>query len=230
MLYIVSTPIGNLKDITLRAIETLKLVDVIAAEDTRHTKILLEHYGIEKPVTSFFDHNQTVKGQYLLGLLKEGRSVGLVTDAGTPGISDPGYSLIKLAYDNDIPVTVIPGVTALIMALTLSGLPAHRFIFEGFLPPKTVGRRKKLESFKDEEGTVIFYESCHRILKTLEDIKQVLDDPYLVVARELTKKFEEVKKGKASELLTHFNAHTPKGEFVVLLNLRWRFVGLGARI
>jgi 16S rRNA (cytidine1402-2'-O)-methyltransferase len=219
MLYIVSTPIGHLKDITLRAIETLKAVDMIAAEDTRQTKILLDHYEIAKPLTSFFDHNQGVKGQYLLGILKEGKSIALVSDAGTPGISDPGYSLIKLAYDNNIPVTVIPGVTALITALTLSGLPAHRFVFEGFLPPKTVGRSKKLESLKNEEGTIIFYESPHRILKTLEDIEKVYSDPYLVVARELTKMFEEVKKGKASELIAHFAAHPPKGEFVVLLNL-----------
>jgi 16S rRNA (cytidine1402-2'-O)-methyltransferase len=219
MLYIVSTPIGNLKDITLRAIETLKAVDLIAAEDTRQTKVLLDHYEIQKPITSFFDHNQTIKGQHLLGLLKEGKSIALVTDAGTPGISDPGYSLIKLAYDNNIQVQVIPGVTALITALTLSGLPAHRFVFEGFLPPKTVGRCKKLESFKEEEGTVIFYESPHRLLKTLEDIHKVFNDPYLVVARELTKMFEEVKKGKTSELITHFTAHSPKGEFVLLLNL-----------
>ncbi|MBI3602344.1 MAG: 16S rRNA (cytidine(1402)-2'-O)-methyltransferase [Candidatus Omnitrophica bacterium] len=219
MLYVVSTPIGNLKDITLRALQTLKSVDLIATEDTRHTKILLDHYGIQKPLTSFFDHNQSLKGQYLLGLLKEGKSVALVSDAGTPGISDPGYSLIQLAYDHHVPVTVIPGVTALITALTLSGLPAHRFIFEGFLPPKTVGRRKKLQSLKQEEGTVIFYESPHRLLKTLEDIKQELSDPCLVVARELTKKFEEVKKGRASDLMAHFSAHPPKGEFVLLINL-----------
>jgi 16S rRNA (cytidine1402-2'-O)-methyltransferase len=219
MLYIVSTPIGNLKDITLRALETLKSVDIIAAEDTRHTQFLLEHYEIKKPLTSFFDHNQSLKGQYLLGLLKEGKTVALVSDAGTPGISDPGYSLIKLAYDNDIKVEVIPGATALITALTLSGLPAHRFVFEGFLPPKTVGRCKKLESLKEEEGTIIFYESPHRVLKTLEDIQKVFSDPYLVVARELTKMFEEVRKGKASELIAHFTVHPPKGEFVILLNL-----------
>ena len=220
MLYIISTPIGNLQDITLRAIEALKTVDIIAAEDTRQSKILLDHYGIQKPVTSFFDHNQKIKGERLLGILREGKSVALITDAGTPGISDPGYSLIKLAYDNDIPVTVVPGVTALITALTLSGLPAHRFIFEGFLPPKTVGRRKKLQSLKAEEGTIIFYESPHRLLKALEDIKEVLDDPTMVVARELTKKFEEVKKGKASQLLAHFTAHPPRGEFVLLLNFK----------
>ena len=222
MLYVVSTPIGNLKDITLRALETLKSVDIIAAEDTRQTKILLDHYGIQKPLTSFFDHNQSLKGPYLLGILKEGKSVALVSDAGTPGISDPGYSLIKLAYDNHVSVTVIPGVTALITALTLSGLPTHRFVFEGFLPPKIVGRRKKLQSLKQQEGTVIFYESPHRLLKALEDIKQVLSDPCLVVARELTKKFEEVKKGRASDLIEHFRAHLPKGEFVLLINLTFR--------
>src|SRR5437868_14893119 len=135
MLYIVSTPIGNLKDITLRAIETLKLVDLVAAEDTRQTKVLLDHYEIQKPITSFFDHNSKAKGLKLIEMLKSGKTVALVTDAGTPGISDPGYSLIKLAHDNSIPVSVIPGVTAVITALTLSGLPSHRFIFEGFLPP-----------------------------------------------------------------------------------------------
>ncbi len=220
MLYIVSTPIGNLKDITLRALDVLKSVDLIAAEDTRKTKILLDHYGIQKPLTSYFDHNEKVKGPYLLKLFKEGKSLALVTDAGTPGISDPGYSLIKLAYENQIPVTVIPGVTALITALTLSGLPAHRFVFEGFLPPKTVGRRKKLEELKGGGApTVILYESPHRLLKTLEDIKEVLADPYVVVARELTKKFEEVKKARASELMAHFTSRPPKGEFVLLLNL-----------
>jgi len=220
MLYIVSTPIGNLKDITLRAIETLKLVDLIAAEDTRQTKILLDHYEIQKPITSFFDHNQKIKGLKLLEILKEGKSIALVTDAGTPGISDPGYSLIKLAQDHQIPISVIPGVTAVITALTLSGLPSHRFVFEGFLPPKTVGRCKKLETFKEEEGTVVFYESPHRLLKTLEDIKTVFNDPYLVVARELTKMFEEVRKGKASAQIEHFTKNAPRGEFVILLNLQ----------
>ncbi len=219
MLYIVSTPIGNLKDITLRAIETLKSVDLIAAEDTRHTKVLLDHYEIKKPTTSFFDHNQNIKGQYLIGLLKEGKSIALVSDAGTPGISDPGYTLIKLAQDNNIPITVIPGATALVTALTLSGLASHRFTFEGFMPPKTVGRCKKLEALKGQDGTFIFYESPHRLLKTLEDIQTVLNDPTMVVARELTKMFEEVKKAKSSELIKHFTTHPPKGEFVLLINL-----------
>ena len=218
MLYIVSTPIGNLKDITLRAIETLKSVDLIAAEDTRHTGILCQQYEIKTPLTSYFEHNQIKKSDHLLKLLKEGKSIALVTDAGTPGISDPGYHLIHLAKKNDIPITVIPGPTALIAALTLSGLPAHNFIFEGFLPVKSGGRRKKLEEFKDEDRTIIFYESPHRLLKTLKDIEEILNDPVVVCARELTKKFEEMKVGKASELLTHFSRNKPRGEFVLLLN------------
>lgn len=217
MLYIVSTPIGNLKDMTLRAIETLKTVDLIAAEDTRHTGILLKHYEIQTPQTSFFEYNQLKKGDYLLGLLKEGKNIALVTDAGTPGISDPGFHLIRLAQENDIPVTAIPGATAVITALTLSGLPSHSFIFEGFLPVKPMARRKKLEEFKTEKRTVIFYESPYRVVKTLKDIEDVLGNPQVVCARELTKKFEEVKKGTCRELLSHFAKVKPKGEFVLLL-------------
>src|SRR3989338_8300602 len=182
MLYIVSTPIGNLKDITLRAIETLKEADLIAAEDTRHTRILTAHYNIQTPLTSFFEHNQIKKGDFLLSKLKEGQKIALVTDAGTPGISDPGFHLIRLAQENDIPITVIPGPTALIAALSLSGLPAHNFIFEGFLPVKSAARRRKLEEFKSETRTIIFYESPHRILKTLKDIEEVLENPTVVVA------------------------------------------------
>jgi len=219
MLYIVSTPIGNLKDITFRALETLKEVELIAAEDTRHTKILLNHYQIQTPLTSFFEHNQLKKGEYLLGLLKEGKNIALVTDAGTPGISDPGFHLIRLAKENDIPVTTVPGVTALVAALTLSGLHSHNFIFEGFLPVKPVARRKKLEELRDETRTIIFYESPYRLLKTLKDIEEVLDNPRVVCARELTKKFEEVRKEKARELIAHFTRAKPKGEFVLLLNL-----------
>ena len=218
MLYIISTPIGNLKDISLRALETLKSVDFIAAEDTRHTKILCGHYEIKTPLTSYFEHNQFKKGDYLLKLLQEGKNIALVTDAGTPGISDPGFYLIHLAQTNDIPVSVIPGPTALIAALTLSGLPMDRFVFEGFLPHKTHARRKKLEGFKEEPRTVIFYESPYRIVKTLKDIQEVLNDPWVVCAREMTKKFEEIKKGPASELLKHFTKTKPRGEFVILLS------------
>lgn len=218
MLSIVSTPIGNLKDITLRALETLKEADLIAAEDTRHTKILLDHYQIQTPLTSYFEHNEAQKAEYLLGLLKEGKNIALVTDAGTPGISDPGYPLIRLAQQNNIPMTVIPGVAACIAGLSLSGLPAHSFIFEGFLPVKSGARRKKLEELKSETRTVIFYESPHRIAKTLKDIEEVLNNPTVVLARELTKKFEEIKKATARELLENFAKVKPKGEFVILIN------------
>ncbi len=219
MLYIVSTPIGNLKDITIRALDVLKEVDLIAAEDTRHTKILTAHYQISTPLTSYFEHNQTQKSEYLVGLLKAGKKIALVTDAGTPGISDPGYQLIALAQEQQIPITVIPGPTALIAALTASGMPAHHFVFEGFLPVKSQARRKRLEFFKTEERTIICYESPHRILKTLQDIAEVLNDPIVVSARELTKKFEDIKKARASELVGLFTKQPPKGEFVLLINL-----------
>jgi 16S rRNA (cytidine1402-2'-O)-methyltransferase len=217
MLYIVSTPIGNLKDISYRAIETLKSADLIAAEDTRHTRILCEHYNIQTPLTSYFEHNKIKKAQDLLKLLAEGKNIALVTDAGTPGISDPGYHLIRLAKENGIAMTAVPGVTALITALTLSSFPCHSFIFEGFLPVKSAARRKKLEQLKAEERTVIFYESPHRLLKALADIDAVLKDAPVVCARELTKKFEEVKEGKAGELLDHFAKVKPRGEFVLLI-------------
>lgn len=217
MLFIVSTPIGNLKDITLRAIETLKSADLIAAEDTRHTKILLNTYDIKTPLTSYFEHNEIKKADYLLILLKEGKNIALVTDAGTPGISDPGYRIIKLAKENNIPTTAIPGPSALIAALCLSGLPTDRFIFDGFLPVKSNARRKRLEELKNKDKTIIFYESPYRITKALKDFQEILNDPVIVVARELTKKFEEVKTDKASELLEYFRNHKPKGEFVLLL-------------
>ncbi len=217
MLYIVSTPIGNLKDITLRAIEVLKSVDLIAAEDTRHTATLCKEYGFTAPLTSFFEHNEGFKAAQLLTALKEGKNVALVSDAGTPGISDPGFRLIRLAREHGIPVTVVPGACAAIAALTLSGLPSDEFTFKGFLPMKSGQRRKALEEAKAASGTVIFYASPHRLLKELKDIEEVLGDPVIVVARELTKKFEERLEEKASALLEHFTAHPPRGEFVVLL-------------
>jgi 16S rRNA (cytidine1402-2'-O)-methyltransferase len=220
MLYIVSTPIGNLKDITLRAIETLKSVDLIAAEDTRHTKILTTHYDIHTPLTSYFEHNKIKKADYIIEQLRAGKNVALVTDAGTPGVSDPGYHLINQAKINNIPMTVIPGPTAVIAALSLSGMPSDSFIFDGFLPVKSNARRKKLEQYREEDRTVIVYESPHRLLKTLKDIQEVLGDPNMVCARELTKKFEEKKEGRASELLSHFESRKPKGEFVLLFTGR----------
>jgi 16S rRNA (cytidine1402-2'-O)-methyltransferase len=217
MLYIVSTPIGNLKDISVRAIEILKSVDLIACEDTRHTKILLDHYGITTPTTSFFQHNRFVKGEQLLQLLKAGKNVALVSDAGTPGILDPGYNLINLAIQNGIALTAIPGPVALIEALVLSGKPAHRFYFEGFLPPKQHARRNRLETLAAMDCTVIFYESPHRILKALEDIKDVYGAREIACCREMTKKFEEIIRGSASAVSAHLQAHTFKGEFVIVI-------------
>ena len=198
----------------------MKSVDLIAAEDTRHTKILLDALcNIQPQPRVFLSTTKSAKPKIILQALQQGQNVALVTDAGTPGISDPGYYLIRLAQEQHIPVTVIPGATAAIAALTASGLPSHNFIFEGFLPVKSAARRKKLESFRNEERTVIFYESPHRLVKALEDIREVLQDPTVVVARELTKKFEEIKSAPASEQVRFFSAHAPKGEFVLLLNL-----------
>jgi len=217
MLYIVSTPIGNLKDITLRAIETLKSVDLIACEDTRHSRILLDHYGIKKPTTSFYQHNRFTKGEYLLGLLKEGKHIALVCDAGTPGILDPGYNLINLALKNNIEITAIPGPAAFVVALVLSGKPAHEFFFAGFLSNKKQARRNRLKELAKFECTIIFYESCHRILATLEDIQDIFGEKEVVIGRELTKKFEEIKRGPAKILLASLRQQKPRGEFVVIL-------------
>jgi 16S rRNA (cytidine1402-2'-O)-methyltransferase len=217
MLYIVATPIGNLRDITLRAIEILKSVDLIACEDTRHTKVLLNHYGIQTPTTSYFQHNKITKGEYLIRLLKEGKSIALVSDAGTPGILDPGYNIINLAIKNNIEITLIPGPTAFINALVLSGKPAHKFIFEGFLPKGPIARINRLKELAKLNQTIIIYESCHRILATLEDIKAVFPDTEITVARELTKKFEEVIRNKPQAILEIFKRRQPRGEFVVAI-------------
>lgn len=217
MLYIVATPIGNLKDISLRAIEVLKSVDLIACEDTRHTRILLQHYGITTPTTSYFQHNRITKGRYLLKLLKEGKAAALVSDAGMPGILDPGYHIINLAIENNIEITVIPGPSALINALVLSGKPAHKFIFEGFLPNRPVARQNRLKELAKLKYTVVFYESCHRILKTLQDIRDIFGDKEIVCSRELTKKFEEIKRGKAGDILDELKQQKVRGEFVVVV-------------
>jgi 16S rRNA (cytidine1402-2'-O)-methyltransferase len=217
MLYIVATPIGNLKDITLRAIEVLKSADLIACEDTRHTKILTGHYGINKPLISYFEYNNIKRGEYLIKELKEGKNIALVSDAGTPGISDPGSHIIKLAIENNIPLTFIPGPTAFIGALVLSGLPTHKFIFEGFLPAKSGARKNRLKQLKDENRTLIFYESPHRLLKTLQDILEVLGEREIALVRELTKKFEEIKRDKTSSLIEHFQHVVPRGEFIIII-------------
>lgn len=217
MLYIVSTPIGNLKDITLRALEVLKSVDLIACEDTRHTKILLNHYDIGTPTTSYFQHNRVVKERYLIKLLTEGKSIALVSDAGTPGILDPGYQIINLVIKNNIPFTAIPGPVALINGLVLSGKPTHKFIFDGFLPNKPKARQNRLNELAKLKYTLVFYESCHRIIDTLEDIQEIFCDKEIVCIRELTKKFEEIKRASAKNLIEDFKKQGPRGEFMVII-------------
>jgi len=216
-LYVVSTPIGNLADITLRAIETLKTVDLIAAEDTRHTKILLDRYGITKPTTSYFQHSKIQKVEYLIGQLKEGKSIALVSDAGTPGISDPGYKIIRLCIDNNIPIIPIPGPSGLITALTISGKPTDKFTFEGFLSNKSGRRQNQLKKLRDEGRTAVLYEAPHRIMKLLEDILAVYGDVEIALGRELTKKFEEIRREKVSASIEHFKSKGVKGEFIVLI-------------
>lgn len=217
MLYIIATPIGNLKDITFRAIEALKSVDLIACEDTRHTKILLTHYGITTPTTSFFQHNRFTKGEYLIGLLKAGKNIALVSDAGTPGILDPGYNLINLAIQNNLEMTFIPGAAAFVNALVLSGKPAHEFYFAGFLPNRSGARKNQLEKLKKLNCTLVFYESCHRILASLEDINTVFGGREIAVARELTKKFEEVLRANPKIIQEKLSKNKPRGEFVIVI-------------
>jgi len=217
MLYIVATPIGNLKDCTQRAIEVLKSVDLIACEDTRHTKILLNHYLINTPTTSFFQHNRFTKGEYLINLLKTGKNIALVSDAGTPGILDPGYNLINLAIKNNLEMTFIPGAAAFVNALVLSGKPAHEFYFAGFLPNRSGARKNQLEKLKKLDCTLVFYESCHRILASLEDIAIVFGDREIAVARELTKKFEEVVRAAPQVIHEKFQKTKPRGEFVIVI-------------
>lgn len=216
-LYIVSTPIGNLGDITLRAIETLKSVSLIAAEDTRHTKILLDRYGIETPTTSYFEYNKVRKADHILRFLKESKSVALVSDAGTPGISDPGYNIIRLAIEKGIPVIPIPGPSGLLTALTISGKPTDKFTFEGFLSNKPIRRKNQLKKLREEKRTIILYESPYRIQGLLADILEVYGDVEVVLARELTKKFEEVLRDKVSSIIGIFKSKKPKGEFIVIV-------------
>jgi len=217
MLYIVATPIGNLQDITLRAIEVLKSVDLIACEDTRHTRILLDRYGIGTPTTSYFQHNRLIKGEYILKLLTQGQNVALVSDAGMPGILDPGYNLVNAAIKNNIALTVIPGAAAFVNALVLSGKPTHEFMFAGFLPNRSGARRNRLKALAQMNCTVVFYESCHRILATLEDIQLVFGERHIAVARELTKKFEEIKRASPKDILGQLRKQKPRGEYVVVL-------------
>ncbi len=219
ILYIVGTPIGNLDDITFRAINTLKTVDLIAAEDTRHTGKLLEHFQIDTPQISYHENNRASRHGELLERLGEGKSIALVSDAGMPGISDPGYDLVKLCVERGISIVPIPGVTAAITALAASGLPTDRFVFEGFLTTKSKLRSALLESLAEESRTIILYESPHRLRKTLKDLREVLGkERAIVVARELTKLYEEIWRGTIEKAVAHFGGDKPlKGEFTLII-------------
>lgn len=220
-LYLVATPIGTLADITLRALETLKSVDLIASEDTRHSGILLSHYGIATQQVPYHDHNKVHMAPQLAGRLLEGKNIALITDAGTPGIADPAFYLVRLCLQKGVPVTALPGPCAAITALVVSGLPVDRFVFENFVPAKEGRRHALLESLKEETRTIVVYESPHRLLRLLEAMRDAYGNIPVVVARELTKKFEEVLRKPVNGLIEHFTAHPPKGEFVVLWNLKY---------
>ncbi len=218
MLFIVGTPIGNLDDMTFRAIETLKSVDLIASEDTRHTLKLLNHFDIKTPQTSYHEHNKKEKGLQLISKLKSGINIALVSDAGMPAISDPGEDLVTLCIQNNIEFTVIPSATAFATALVLSGISSKNFSFEGFLSAKKTERIAQLERLKKDIRTLIFYEAPHKLLKTLADMLEVFGDRKIAVCRELTKKFEEVLRNDISTLIEHFNNKEPRGEFVIVVS------------
>ncbi|MDI6906981.1 MAG: 16S rRNA (cytidine(1402)-2'-O)-methyltransferase [Thermoanaerobacterales bacterium] len=214
-LYLCATPIGNLEDITLRALRVLREVDLIAAEDTRRTRKLLAHYDIPTPLVSYHAHNRESRGKELLARLRDGRSIALVSDAGTPGVSDPGAALVARAVAEGVPVVAIPGASAALTALVVSGLPTARFAFEGFLPRK--GRAKVLAELARETRTLVVFESPRRVVRTLEELLAVMGDRRVAVARELTKKFEEVFRGTLSEALAHFREREPRGEFTLVI-------------
>src|SRR6266702_3794256 len=217
MLYLVATPIGNLNDITLRALSTLREADIIASEDTRKTGLLLKHFSISKPQIAFHEHNEQRAGQHLEDLLKQGKSIALVTNAGTPGISDPGFTLVRRAINAHIDVTMIPGPSAFVMALVLSGLPVHSFTFRGFAPRKSVGRCKFLALDKDSPHTLIFYESPYRMEAFLRDALETFGDREAALANDLTKIFEKVERGTLSSLLESAMQSKPKGEYIIVI-------------
>ena len=216
-LYLVATPIGNLEDITLRALRTLRECDVVAAEDTRHTGQLLKYFGIARPLLSYFQFNEARRSEEILARLKRGEKVALVTDAGSPGISDPGERVVRAAIQAGLRVESVPGACALVAALTASGLPADEFHFVGFLPHKSGQRRKRLESLRGIAGTLVLYESPYRVEKLLGELNEVYPARPVVLARELTKKFEEFRRGKPAALLEELKKRPAKGEFVVLI-------------
>lgn len=216
-LYLCATPIGNLNDITLRVLELLKTVDIIAAEDTRHTIKLLNHFDIQTPMISYHEHNKQSKGTQLIEKLESGVNIALVTDAGMPGISDPGEDLVRLCYENNIAVTTAPGAAACITALVLSGMSTRRFIFEGFLPMDKKEKREVLKSIEKEVRTIIFYEAPHRLTDTLDELYKTIGERNAACVREITKKFEEVKKDTLGNLLKYYKENPPKGEFVIII-------------
>jgi 16S rRNA (cytidine1402-2'-O)-methyltransferase len=217
-LYLVATPIGNLADITHRAIDVLSNVELIACEDTRHTRKLLQHYGISTKTISYHEHNEQERARQLVELLREGKDVAVVSDAGTPSINDPGFRLVRAAIENGLAVVPVPGPSALISALIAAGLPTDEFFFGGFLPARSNARRSRLNELRSVPGTLIFYEAPHRLAGTLKDAYEILGEREAVVARELTKLHEEIKRGRLSELAEHYSTEDARGEIVLLID------------
>lgn len=217
MLYVVATPIGNLGDITLRALDVLKSVDAIAAEDTRHSGMLLKHFEIKKPLLSFHQHNEAMRTAQLVERLAGGENIALITDAGMPGLSDPGARLVRECIAHDLPLTIIPGASSILTALVGSGFDLENFCFRGFLPVKSGQRERELRAAIERQETTIFFESPYRLTKSLAVLANLAPDRHVCVARELTKKFEEFRRGQAATLLGHYETHPPKGEIVLLV-------------
>ena len=218
MLYVIGTPIGNLDDVTLRALEALKSADLIAAEDTRHSGNLLRHFEIRKPLVSYHEHNEAMRTAELSERLAAGENVALITDAGMPGLSDPGARLIRACIERDLPYTVLPGASAILTALVGSGFSLEHFCYRGFLPPKSGGRERELRAAAEREETTVFFESPHKINKTLAACAEIMPERELCVARELTKKFEEFRHGTAATLLAHYEARPAKGEITLVVS------------
>lgn len=218
MLYVIGTPIGNLSDITLRALEVLKSVDLIAAEDTRHSGNLLRHFAIRQPLVSFHEHNEAMRTAELAERLAKGENIALITDAGMPALSDPGARLIAACIERGLPYTIVPGVSAVLTALVGSGFSLERFYYGGFLPPKSGGRERELRAAAARDETTVVFESPHKIAKTLAACAEIMPERRLCVARELTKKFEEFRRGTPAELLAHYEAHPAKGEITLVIS------------
>jgi 16S rRNA (cytidine1402-2'-O)-methyltransferase len=218
MLYVVATPIGNLGDITLRALEVLKGVDIVAAEDTRYSGLLLKHFEFKKPFVSYHEHNEAARTAELVERLGRGENVALITDAGTPGLSDPGLRLIRECIERELPFTIVPGPSSILMALLGSGFSTEKFSFRGFLPVKSGQRDRQLRIATESEETTLFFESPYRLLKTLRACSNIMPERQLCIARELTKKFEEFRRGTAADLLAHYEAHPAKGEIVLVVS------------